>query len=91
MKSILQELWYGNIHPMEDDPYNTPELKKLSGCMSRHSEALDKTLSDEQRELLEKLMDSHSDFNSLSEAVIFICGFRLGARIMLEVMSGAEG
>ncbi len=90
MKSILEELWYGNIHPQEDDPYNTSKLKKLSKNTTSHFEKLDETLSDEQKELLEQLMSSYLDFNSLSESVIFTCGFRLGARIMLEVMSGAE-
>ncbi len=90
MKSILEELWYGNIRPYESGIHNTPKFKELLGCIAQNSRELDTTLSDEQKKLLEKFMDSHSDFNALSESVIFIYGFRLGAQLMLEVLSGAE-
>ena len=42
MKSILEELWYGNICPETDSRTNTLEMKQLMKYMARH---LDKTLT----------------------------------------------
>ena len=33
MKSILEELWYGNICPEIDNRNNTPEMKQLMEYM----------------------------------------------------------
>ena len=51
MKSIINELWHGNIIPQEDSRNNTKEMKELLSYMSRHHEDLEKTLSDEQNQV----------------------------------------
>ena len=40
--------------------------------------------------MLEKLRDNQSEMNDLGECEVFVCGFRLGARIMLEVLDGSD-
>lgn len=42
MKSIVNELWHGNIIPQEDSRTNSKEMKELLGYMSRHHEDLEK-------------------------------------------------
>ena len=42
MKSIINELWHGNIIPQEDSRTNSKEMKELLGYMSRHHEDLEK-------------------------------------------------
>ena len=44
MKSIIKELWHGNIIPQEDSRTNSPQMKELLGYMSRHHEDLEKKL-----------------------------------------------
>ena len=44
MRSIIQELWHGNIVPQEDSRINSPEMKELLCYMSRHHEDLEKEL-----------------------------------------------
>ena len=39
---------------------------------------------------LEKLRDNQSELNDLNECEVFVCGFQLGARIMLEVLDGSD-
>ena len=41
-------------------------------------------------EVLEKLRDNQSELNDLGECEVFVCGFRLGAMIMLEVLDGSD-
>ena len=85
MRSIINELWHGNIVPQEDSRNNTKEMKELLSYMSRHHENLEKTLSDEQKEIFEKFHDCWSEYMSLGEAAIFEYAFRLGARFMHDV------
>ena len=48
MRSIINELWHGNIIPQEDSRTNSKEMKELLGYMSRHHEDLEKSFTDEQ-------------------------------------------
>lgn len=57
MKSILEELFYGNICPSSDCRSRDAETKELMGSSANHHEALSGTLTEKQKELLEKLDD----------------------------------
>ena len=54
MKSMIKELWHGNIIPQEDSRNNSKEMKELLGYMARHHEDLAKTFTDEQKEIFKK-------------------------------------
>ena len=56
MESIIKELWHGNIIPQEDSRTNSKEMKELLGYMSRHHEDLEKSFSDEQKEIFENFI-----------------------------------
>ena len=72
MKSILEELWYGNICPETDKRSNSEEMKQLMKYMARHHETLLATLNDEQKETFEKFDDCWGEYASLAEKSIFI-------------------
>ena len=84
MKSIINELWHGNIIPQEDSRTNSKEMKELLGYMSRHHDDLLKTMTDEQKEIFEKFDDCWSEYASYAEEAIFTYAFKLGAQLMLE-------
>ena len=56
MKNMINELWHGNIIPQEDSRTNTPQMKELLGYMARHHEDLDKSFTDEHKEIFENYM-----------------------------------
>ena len=85
MKSMIKELWHGNIIPQEDSRNNSKEMKELLGYMARHHEDLEKTYTDEQKEIFEKIHDCWDEYVSLAEAAIFEYAFRLGARLKMEI------
>ena len=86
MKSIINELWHGNIVSQEVSRTNSKEMKELLGYMSRHHEDLKKTLSDEQKEIFEKFHDCWSEYMSLGEAAIFEYAFKLGMQVTIEAL-----
>ena len=83
--NVIKELWHGNIIPQEDSRTNSKEMKELLGYMARHHEELEKTFTDEQKEIFDKLHDCWNEYMSLAEAAIFEYGFKLGAGLMLEI------
>ena len=87
MKSMIKELWYGNIIPQDDSRNNSPEMKKLIEYMSRHHDALLKTMTDEQKETFVKFDDCWSEYASLAEEAIFCYAFKLGMRIAIETLT----
>ena len=54
MKSILEELWYGNICPETDKRSNPEEMKQLMKYMARHHDNLMETMTDEQKDVFER-------------------------------------
>ena len=71
----------------EDSRTNSPQMKELLWYMSRHHEDLEKSFSDEQKEIFEKFHDCWSEYMSLAEAAIFEYAFKLGAKFMLESLT----
>ena len=90
MRSVINELWHGNIVPQEDSRTNSPQMKELLGYMSRHHEELEKSFTDEQKETFEKFHDCRSEYMSLAKAAIFEYAFKLGANLMLETLKSDE-
>ena len=87
MKSILEELWQGNICPNMICRETTKDEKTLVGYIAKHRESLQSTLAEQQKEILEKLDDCCAELTDINEREIFVYAFRLGARIAIEVMS----
>ena len=86
MKSMIKELWHGNINPQEDSRNNSPEMKELMEYMARHHDDLLKTLNDEQKAIFEKFDDCWSEYSSYAEEAIFTYAFKLGARLVYEAL-----
>ncbi|MBQ9901782.1 MAG: hypothetical protein IJM51_05285 [Clostridia bacterium] len=83
---IIEDLYYGRISPYEMSISATPEYQKLKALADRNEDLLRESLSDEQKELLEKLIETVTDISSISERDMFINGFRLGIKLMIDVM-----
>ena len=60
MKSMIKELWCGNIMPPEDSRKNTLEMKQLLEYIIRHNDDLLKTMTDEQKKIFEKFQEQVS-------------------------------
>ena len=87
MKSMIDELWYGNVSPMDDTRNNTEEMKELMSYIARHQEELIATLTDEQKAIFEKFDDCWGEYVSLAEAAIFEYAFKLGMQIAIETLT----
>lgn len=86
MRSILEELFYGNICPNTDCRSHNKETKQLMGYIADHHDNLLSTLNDQQKEILEKFDDCYNELTDINEREIFVYAFKLGMRIAIEVL-----
>ena len=88
MRTLLEELWYGNVYPQEQSTEHNSEIKELISLMGKNRELLSSALTSEQNLTLEKYDDCVNEMNSIIEKEVFAYGFRLGGKLMLEVLTG---
>ena len=53
----------------------------------RHEQELSATLTEQQKAILEKIKDNHTELMSLGERDAFCLGFSLAERLMIDAMS----
>lgn len=82
--TLLEDLWYGNIRPIENFVEGNVEYKALLRLVSKNREVLASELSPKQFELFEKYNTSANEMNSVSENAAFQYGFSLGIRLIME-------
>ena len=85
---IREELWYGNINPLENSTDGNAEVKKLLSLVGRNRDKLCETMTEQQKADLAKYDDSVNEMYGIIEQEVFKYGFRLVAKIMLEVLIG---
>lgn len=83
---ILEEFWYGNIEPTEFAANASKEYKDILSLVSVNEERLQATMTDEQKRLFSLYTDAVREHQTMAESLLFQNSFRLGARMMLEVM-----
>ncbi len=87
MKSIIEELYFGNVcleaaYGNQDD-----KARKLRNYILTHYEDLSSTLTEKQKETFEKFDDCWDELTDINEREIFVYAFKLGARIAIEVLT----
>jgi hypothetical protein len=85
--NILEELYYGNIVPNEKCAKFDDEVKELLKLLNRNEEKLTATLTELQKETFEKYKDCNREISEICEREIFLNGFRLGARIIIDIVN----
>ena len=84
--NVLEEFWYGNLDPAEYDASPSEEYKELIRLISRNEEKLLSTMTDVQKELFSRYTDCVREHQAMAECLLFQNSFRLGARVMMEVL-----
>ena len=84
--NILEEFWYGNIEPTEYDTCPSEEYKEILRLISRNEDKLLATMTDTQKELFSRYQDCVREHQAMAECLLFQNNFRLGARMMQEIL-----
>ena len=91
MRKTLEDLYYGNITPNEQQMTPGSEMEKAVARVASCEKQLLERLEETEQDALTKLIRSQHEINSITAVENFILGFRLGVRIMAECMDENVG
>ena len=83
---FLEEFWNGNIDPGEGRYHTKKEYRESWRLVEQLEDQLKEQLSKEDWELFSKYQDAERSAGCISDADIFIEGFRMGAMIILDIL-----
>jgi len=84
MLNIIEELYYGNVNPSVQTIDRHSEYANLRKIYNESADELLKRLAGEDKQLLLRIINSHSNSNMIECKEKFMLGFRLGARFALD-------
>ena len=88
MENLITELYYGNIRPVEQTGGLTAEAAAIMKRVHKNEDKLEASLNDYEKELLRTIQDDRLDADSIIEEKRFREAFILGARLMVEILTG---
>ena len=91
MRKTLEDLYYGNITPSEQQMIPDSEMAKAVARVASCEKQLMEQLGETEQTILTKLIRSQHEINGITALENFILGFRLGVRIMAECMDENDG
>ena len=90
MDSIINELYYGNIRPVEQMGGLAAEAAVIMKRVHENEDRLEASLNEQEKELLRTIQDDRLDAASIIEEQRFREAFILGARLMIEILTGGH-
>lgn len=87
---IIEDLYYGRLRPNELIKPNDPEMQKINQRIIDSLQMLKERLSEEDFDQVDELLNLQSDSSSLHSALSFIQGYKIGALMMIDVLSGEK-
>lgn len=85
--TILENLWFGNIAPVDRSFTRGSEVRKLLEALTANEDIFTAELSTEGQRAYTEYDKLISRISEISECDAFGKGFRLGARLMLEILT----
>lgn len=86
-KSLLRQLYDGDIFPAEQSVPQVPEYRELSHKLADEKSHFREPLSNGEQERFDEMWNISSELGKLQSHEDFAQGFRLGARLMIETLT----
>ena len=87
---ILENLYLGDVHPSERSFKKDTQYSRALNEAVKAGDVLLGTLTEKQKEQFEAYMTAQREVNVLTDCETFCYAFKLGARIMLDVLTEGE-
>ena len=91
MRKTLEELWHGNVVPQTKQFNRGTWYDEALKMLCKNEDKLNALLGDKEKEVFEKYRDCKDELDQYTKEDIFITGFRLGARIIIESFHEYDG
>lgn len=86
----LEELYLGSNQPGERMVKRNGQYDKALADTTKAGDELTASLTPEQKDLFENYMTAQREVNVLSDCETFMYGFKLGAKIMMDVLTDGK-
>ena len=83
---FLEDFWNGNISPGEGRYHTKKEYKEAWRLVERMEDQLKERLSSEDWEVFTQYQEVEAKAGDIEDADIFFEGFRMGVKIILDVL-----
>ena len=90
MISIIKEFAFGNVNPNDRRFQKSTEYNRALKTFIDAQEKLLAVLGENEKALYNEYAVAQSSFSALEDAEQFVAGYRYGALMMLDVMSGID-
>ena len=87
---ILEDLYLGDIRPNERFFKRNSQYAKALDEVVKVGDALTASLNEEEKKLFEDYMDAQREVTVLTDCETFCYAFKLGAKIMLDVLTDGQ-
>ena len=87
---ILEDLYLGDVHPSERSFKKDTQYSRALNEAVKAGDALLGILTEKQKEQFEAYMTAQPEVNVLTDCETFCYAFKLGARIMLDILTEGE-
>ena len=87
---ILEELYLGDVRPSERSFKRNSQYAKALDELVKAGDALTDTLTEKQKEMFEDYMTAQREVNVLTDCETFCLAFKMGAKIMLDVLTDGQ-
>ncbi len=88
MDNLINELYYGNIRPVEQMGELTAEVADIMKRVYENEDRLEASLNEQEKELLHTIQNDRLDVTCIIEEKRFREAFTFGARLMAEILTG---
>ena len=85
--SVLEDLWFDNLIVNDAEIKKGSEAERVLSAMLRSDNALEETLTEQQKEQFQNAKDLSNQLLAILEKEAFVRGFKLGAQLAAEVLS----
>ncbi len=83
---ILEDFWNGNVSPGEGRYHTSKEYRAAWRVVESMEDKLKEQLTPENWELFNQYQDAVGKTDDIESTDIFIEGFRMGAKVILDVL-----
>ena len=88
---VLDQLWRGEITPSEKSTYRDSDYHRKLLELCQVSDRLSQSMTDEEKKTFKNYTDIQAELSAIENQDTFIQAFRLGAQMILDVVSDYRG
>lgn len=89
-EKIISDLYHGNIQPSTKQVVVGSDYHKNQQALGDAADKLEQALNAEEKILLENVMTAWSNLDCIGNEERFAEGFKMGARLMLEIFEKSD-